>query len=84
VWTDLNSRALTYGVPDGPHLDIAFPDTPHLGIWTKPGAPFLCIEPWAGHADPEGFTGDFRDKPGVTEIAPGDARTYRMDVTVRT
>jgi galactose mutarotase-like enzyme len=84
VWTDLNSRSLTYGVPDGPHLDIAFPDTPHLGIWTKPGAAFVCIEPWAGHADPEGYAGEFRDKPGVIEIAPGAARSFRMDVTVRT
>lgn len=84
VWTDLNSRSLTYGVPDGPRLDIAFPDTPHLGIWTKPGAAFLCIEPWAGHADPQGYAGEFRDKPGVIEIAPGANRVFRMDVTVRT
>lgn len=83
VWTDLNSRRLSYGVPDGPQLQIAFPDTPHLGIWTKPGAPFLCIEPWAGHADPEGYEGEFRDKPGVFEIAPGGSRSFRMDVTVR-
>lgn len=84
VWTDLNSRRLSYGVPDGPELDIAFPDTPHLGIWTKPGAAFVCIEPWAGHADPEGYTGEFRDKPGVMSIAPGMSRSFRMDVTVRT
>ena len=84
VWTDLNSRRVSYGIPDGPHLDIAFPDTPHLGIWTKPGAGFICIEPWAGHADPEGYAGEFRDKPGVMHIAPGAARSFRMNVTVRT
>jgi galactose mutarotase-like enzyme len=84
VWTDLNSHRLRYGMPDGPHLDIAFPDTPHLGIWTKPGAAFVCIEPWAGHADPEGYAGEFRDKPGVMSIAPGAAQSFRMDVTVRT
>jgi galactose mutarotase-like enzyme len=83
VWADLNSRRLSYGVPDGPHLDIAFPDTPHLGIWTKPGAAFVCIEPWAGHADPEGYAGDFCDKPGVFIVAPGASRSFRMDVTVR-
>lgn len=84
VWTNLTSRRLRYGVPGGPHLDIAFPDTPHLGIWTKPGAAFLCIEPWAGHADPVGYTGEFRDKPVVIEISPGASRSFRMDVTVRT
>ncbi len=84
VWTDLNSRRLSYGVADGPHIAIGFPDSPHLGIWTKPGAAFVCIEPWAGHADPESYTGDFRDKPGVFAVAPGAARSFRMDVTVRT
>ena len=84
VWTGLNSHSLTYGVPDGARLDIAFPDTPHLGIWTKPGAAFVCVEPWAGHADPEGYAGEFRDKPGVISIAPGTSRSFRMDVTVRT
>ena len=54
-----------------------------LGIWPKPGARYLCIEPWQGIADPAGFTGDFRDKPGVFELAPGDSRSFRMDVTVQ-
>ena len=84
IWTDLTSRRLTYGVPGGPHLDIAFPDTPYLGIWTKPGAGYLCIEPWAGFADPDGYAGEFRDKPGVIDIAPGAERTFRMNVSVRT
>jgi galactose mutarotase-like enzyme len=84
IWTSLTSRRLTYGVSDGPQLDIAFPDTPHLGIWTKPGAGYLCIEPWAGFADPDGYAGEFGDKPGVIEIPPGAERAFRMDVTVRT
>lgn len=84
VWTDLPSRRLVYGAPHGPRLHIGFPDTPHLGIWTKPGASFVCIEPWAGHADPMGYVGEFRDKPGVMSIAPGASRSFRMDVTVRT
>ena len=82
VWRDLNSRRLTYGTPGYPHLSIAFPDTPHLGIWTKAGAAFVCVEPWAGIADPEGYRGDFRDKPGVMNLAPGDERCFRMDITL--
>ena len=61
---------------------IREPDTPMLGIWQKPGAPFLCIEPWQGIADPIGFAGDFRDKPGVVELAPGASRTFRLSITV--
>lgn len=74
------SRGLLFGTEDGPNLRIDFPDMPALGLWTKPGAEYLCIEPWAGVADPEGFTGDFRDKPGVVEIRPHTSRTFTMRI----
>jgi galactose mutarotase-like enzyme len=82
IWDELHGRALTYGVPGGPSLDIAFPTMPTLGIWQKPGAHYLCIEPWQGSADPVGYTGDFRDKPGVVTLPAGASRSFRMDVTV--
>jgi galactose mutarotase-like enzyme len=82
IWDTLASRSLTYGAPGGASLDIAFPDTPMLGIWQKPGAHFICIEPWQGIADPLGYTGDFREKPGVVTLLPGTERSFRMDVTV--
>lgn len=83
IWDRLHSRALRFGAPDGARLDVAFPDTPMLGIWQKPGAHYLCIEPWQGIADPEGYDGDFCDKPGVLLLPPGAARSFRMDVSVQ-
>lgn len=83
IWDDLASRALSYGADGGSWLDIAFPDTPMLGLWQKPGAHYLCIEPWQGHADAVGFAGDFRERPGVVLLPPGEQRHFRMDVTVR-
>lgn len=82
IWDPVASRSLTYGATDGPQLKVDFPDTPYLGIWTKPGAAFVCIEPWHGHADPAGFDGDFRTKPGVFEVAPGADWTCRMAITL--
>ncbi|MBB5684053.1 aldose 1-epimerase family protein [Sphingobium boeckii] len=80
IWNTLDSRSLRYGPPAGPALEMDFPDTEWLGVWTKPGAGFVCIEPWAGMADTLGYHGDFRDRPGVFEIAPGSSRTFRMTV----
>jgi galactose mutarotase-like enzyme len=82
VWDGLESRQVHYGVPGKPGLSVAFPDMDRLGIWMKPGARYVCIEPWAGIADPEGYVGDFRDKPGVFEIAAGENRLFRVVVTV--
>ena len=47
---------------------------PNLGIWSRPDAALLCIEPWHGMASPEGFDGAFIDKPGLMHIPPGERR----------
>lgn len=83
IWTELHSRRLAYGAEGGAWLDVAFPDTPMLGIWQVPGARYICIEPWQGHADPAGYSGEFRDKPGVVILPEGAGRSFRMDVTIR-
>ena len=82
IWDPVRSPGVTYGADAGPRLRVTFPDTPYLGIWTKPGAAFVCIEPWHGHADPAGFTGDFRDKPGVFTVAPGEAWRRGIAITL--
>ncbi|NJC34926.1 galactose mutarotase-like enzyme [Sphingomonas jejuensis] len=82
VWDDLTSRSLRFEGAGGVALDITFPDTPMLGLWMKPGAGYLCIEPWQGHADPEDATSDLRAKPGIVEVAPGDFRRFRMTVAL--
>ena len=82
VFDDLRSRSVTYGAPDSGTIRVDFPDMPHLGIWTKPGAGYICIEPWQGHADPEGFEGELAAKPGVVLVQPGESRAFRIAVTV--
>jgi galactose mutarotase-like enzyme len=82
IFDQITSRRLRYHGENGVGLDIGFDGFDELGIWQKPGGPFLCIEPWAGLADPAGFTGELREKPGIVELAPGGERAFRMDVTV--
>ena len=76
------SRGLTYSSPTGPSLRVAYPDMPHLGIWSKPGAGFVCIEPWQGHASPEGFDGELADKPGMVAIMPGATERFGMSIAL--
>ncbi|MDY7523988.1 aldose 1-epimerase family protein [Sphingomonas sp. 10B4] len=82
IWDAVRSQSVRYGAETGPQLRVDFPDTPMLGIWTKPGAAYVCIEPWHGIADPADFTGDFTAKPGVFALAPGETKTIAMHVTL--
>ena len=78
VFDTLASRSVLYGEA----IRVDFPRMPHLGIWTKPGAGYVCIEPWQGHASPEGFDGELADKPGVVTIAPGATETFAMSIAL--
>ncbi len=81
IFDEIRSQTVTYGAADGPRLQIRYPGMPYLGVWTKPGANFICVEPWHGIADPQGFAGDFLAKPGSFLVAPGNAEPMRMAIT---
>jgi galactose mutarotase-like enzyme len=83
IFDQLRSRAVSYGGGAGPRIVVEFPDATHLGLWTKPGAGFLCIEPWRGVADPAGFGGEFDAKPGVFLVAPGAAQSLTMRIALQ-
>jgi len=83
IFDELRSRCVTYGATDGPRIRVSFPETACLGVWTKPQARFICIEPWHGIADREGFSADFRAKTGVFMVAAGAAIPIKMAITLR-
>ncbi|MBX3593536.1 aldose 1-epimerase family protein [Sphingomonas sp.] len=82
IWLAPESRTVSYGTADGPQIELRFADMPMLAVWTKPGARFMCIEPWHGHSDPVGFAGDVWDKPGIVTIGTGEAHRFAMQVTL--
>jgi galactose mutarotase-like enzyme len=46
-------------------LKVNFEKFPDLGIWTKINAPFICIEPWFGHADGVNTNQNLEEKAGI-------------------
>jgi len=51
-------------------LSVSFDDFPHLGIWSKPNAPFVCIEPWQGHLDTIDHNSELTEKAGIVCLPP--------------
>jgi galactose mutarotase-like enzyme len=82
IFDRIRSRSVSYGTAEGPRIQVSYPDAPYLGIWTKPNAHFVCIEPWHGIADPAGFAGDFKAKPGVFRVEASAPKEIRMAITV--
>ncbi|MFA9190731.1 aldose 1-epimerase family protein [Flavobacterium sp. FZUC8N2.13] len=68
IFKSLESESLNILKNGIPLLKIDFQGFPHLGIWTKKDAPFLCIEPWYGYSDTDESTGNLFEKEGIQII----------------
>ena len=51
-------------------LSFEFEKFPYLAIWSKPNAPFICIEPWFNTADSVDSNGIFEEKEDLIELNP--------------
>ncbi|WP_116788366.1 aldose 1-epimerase family protein [Flavobacterium psychrotrophum] len=59
------SREITIKKGTSDYIKVTYPAFPHLGLWTKVGAPFLCIEPWQGYSDSNNASGNLLEKEGI-------------------
>jgi galactose mutarotase-like enzyme len=68
IFKTLQSRAITILENNKPLIKVAFDDFKNLGIWTKVGAPFICIEPWLGYSDTIHSNGNILEKEGIQVV----------------
>ena len=77
-----NIEAVRIARPDKtPYVTLTCEQFPLLGIWMKPSGEFICLEPWVGRADNEGFTGTLEEKLGEEKLEPGESKkiSYTME-----
>jgi galactose mutarotase-like enzyme len=70
IFKSLQSKYVTVLRNNKPLFRVQYANFPHLGIWTKMNAPFLCIEPWFGYSDSVESTGSLMEKEGIQIIKP--------------
>jgi len=75
-------EGLTYAADGGPSLHFTFENLPNLALWTKPGAPFICVEPWHGTAPEIGTSAEIADRPYSLELPSGKAVKFAFSVEV--
>ncbi|MBQ9615667.1 MAG: aldose 1-epimerase family protein [Selenomonadaceae bacterium] len=63
-------------------LTVKAPGFTHWGFWApeRGGSPFVCIEPWFGHADFADFTGEFSEKEGNQMLATNE--TFQAEYVI--
>lgn len=82
VLKKLDSEKVVLLKKEIPYLAVDYKGFPNLGIWTKPEAPFLCIEPWCGFADNINTKGTILNKEGIITLQPNEVFTTSFSIII--
>lgn len=65
-----------------PYLTMHCEGFPNFGIWSVPGAPYVCLEPWMGRCDDRGYEGTLEEKPQINALKPGEIfhKDYSIEI----
>lgn len=85
IFSDLKSTKITLkSTKNDKALEFDFTGFPYLALWSKStGAPFVCIEPWFGHADFEDFSDEFSKKPGILSLESNQTFNCSYSVSIK-
>lgn len=61
---------------------VKFTDYPHLALWAKPGADYICVEPWLGLPDSENESTEITQKPTYRSIEPNTTFSIAIETEV--
>lgn len=82
IFEGLDSCSASVIKKDGRNVNVEFGGAPCIGMWAKPGAPYVCIEPWYGLDDKWNAEGGFESKPYVQRLENGKEFVFRVRVHV--
>ncbi len=63
-------------------LSVSFKGFPYLGIWAKPNAKYVCIEPWIGIADSVDADRNFENKEGLISLLAKEIFIASYSITI--
>jgi galactose mutarotase-like enzyme len=66
----------------GKRLQVDYQGFAHLGIWSIPGANYVCIEPWIGCADFSHQPKDFFQKDSIVKLQPKEAFEVAFSISL--
>lgn len=82
IFKNIESKKLALRCKQKTRLVVDTGGAPHLGIWAKPGARFVCIEPWYGTSDYSDSDGNFENKPDMLSLQPDKTFSHTICITI--
>lgn len=82
IFDGLCSAGCTLQRTAGRNVHVDFGGAPCLGIWAKPAAPYVCIEPWYGIDDAWNAGGELAQKYRIQHLSAGEEFVFTVTVTV--
>ncbi|MFS2154106.1 aldose 1-epimerase family protein [Rhizobium sp. Rhizsp42] len=82
VFPEGAGEGLRYSAEGGPTLHFSFENLPNLALWQKPGAPFICIEPWHGMAAENGGSKALAERPYSQTLEAGKTARFAFSVEI--
>jgi galactose mutarotase-like enzyme len=74
IFLDYSPKTITLLRKDELKVSVSRSNFEHTALWGKPGANFVCIEPWAGYADTMSApSSEISKKRGIHQISNGRA-----------
>lgn len=61
-------------------IRFTWENLPNFALWSKPGAPFVCLEPWHGTAAEVGGSAELSERPHGDVLGPGASGRYGFRV----
>ncbi|MCF8365029.1 MAG: hypothetical protein K9H16_04565, partial [Bacteroidales bacterium] len=75
-WVRLRKKSEKKGIV------VRFAGYPHLALWSKPMADYVCIEPWLGLPDREDEPIDLIQKPSYKTIDPNTKFSISIETEI--
>jgi len=77
----LNAKSSSVTFTDGrlQAITVTSKNLPHWGIWSKPGAEFLCIQSWTSYGDAPDFANSIYEKPSMIILEAGTSQCHSVE-----
>jgi galactose mutarotase-like enzyme len=82
IFRNVCSSSITLSNSSKPILSLDLGSNKHLGLWAKPNAPYVCIEPWTSTDESITTPLELKEKPDMLCLSPNSKgiNFYRINI----